>query len=80
MAEFGLGELEKTGLELVVYINSERYCAKELVLFPTPDLPGTPPSGSGRRSGKMETFRCRRGQVWLYVAGEPSSADARPPA
>jgi D-lyxose ketol-isomerase len=30
--------------------------------------------------GKMETFRCRWGRVWLYVAGNPSSArQALPP-
>lgn len=34
MAELGLGELEYTGLELVVYVNTDRYCAKELILFP----------------------------------------------
>ena len=28
VAEFGLGDLEKTGPELVVYINTERYCAR----------------------------------------------------
>jgi D-lyxose ketol-isomerase len=73
VAELGLGELEKTGLELVVYVNTERYCAKELVLFPRqtcpehchPEVAGSP--------GKMETFRCRWGRVWLYVEGEPTS-------
>src|ERR1035437_3341867 len=30
-----------------------------------PSLAGSP--------GKMETLRCRWGQVWLYVAGEPTS-------
>ena len=34
VADFGLDELETTGLELVVYVNTERVCAKELVLFP----------------------------------------------
>jgi len=34
VAEFGLGELEMTGLELITYINNERYCAKDLILFP----------------------------------------------
>ncbi len=28
VVDFGLSELERTGLELVVYINNERYCAK----------------------------------------------------
>lgn len=70
IAEFGLGELERTGLELVVYVNTDRYCAKELVLFPRQTCPEHrhPPVGS--EPGKQETFRCRRGTVWLYVEGE----------
>jgi D-lyxose ketol-isomerase len=70
IAEFGLGELEQTGLELVVYVNTDRYCAKELVLFPRQTCPEHrhPPVGSD--PGKMETFRCRWGKVWLYVEGE----------
>jgi D-lyxose ketol-isomerase len=73
IAEFGLGELERTGLELVVYINNEQYCAKELVLFPRQTCPEHrhPPVGSD--PGKMETFRCRWGKVWLYVEGEPAA-------
>lgn len=72
VAEFGLGELERTGLELVVYVNTDRYCAKELVLFPGQTCPEhRHPSVFGEQ-GKMETFRCRWGKVWLYVAGEPS--------
>ena len=34
VVDFGLGDLEHTGLELVVYVNTDRCCAKELVLFP----------------------------------------------
>lgn len=70
IAEFGLGELERTGLELVVYVNTDRYCAKELVLFPGQTCPEHrhPPVGSD--PGKMETFRCRWGKVWLYVEGQ----------
>ena len=33
VADFGLGELETTGLELLTYVNTDRVCAKELVLF-----------------------------------------------
>ncbi|MGD0112804.1 MAG: D-lyxose/D-mannose family sugar isomerase [Armatimonadota bacterium] len=69
VADFGLGELERTGLEIVTYINTDRYCAKELVLFPRQTCPEhRHPSVSGD-PGKMETFRCRSGTVWLYVAG-----------
>jgi D-lyxose ketol-isomerase len=81
VAEMGLGELERTGLELVVYINNERYCAKELVLFPRQTCPEhrhPPVTGA---PGKMETFRCRWGKVWLYVPGKPTPArQARVPA
>ena len=70
IADFGLGQLEEIGLQLVVYVNTERVCAKELVLFPRqtcpehrhPPVDGTP--------GKEETFRCRSGLVRLYVDGE----------
>ena len=34
VTDLGLGRLEETGLQLVVYENNDRYCAKELVLFP----------------------------------------------
>ena len=80
VAEFGLGELEKTGLELVVYINAERYCAKELILFPRQTCPEHRHPTLAGSPGKMETFRCRQGQVWLYIAGEPTHAlQGRPP-
>lgn len=70
VAEFGRGKLERTSLELVVYVNTDRYCAKELVRFPHQTCPEHhhPPHGSD--PGKMETFRCRWGRVWLYVEGE----------
>jgi D-lyxose ketol-isomerase len=81
VAEFGLGDLEKTGLELVVYINTDRYCAKELILFPHQTCPEHCHPTLAGNTGKMETFRCRWGQVWLYVAGEPASEpQGRPPA
>jgi D-lyxose ketol-isomerase len=34
VADFGLGDLYRTGLEIVTYVNTDRCCAKELVLFP----------------------------------------------
>jgi D-lyxose ketol-isomerase len=70
IAEFGLNDLERTGLELVVYVNTDRYCAKELVLFPRQTCPEHRHPPVGDDPGKMETFRCRWGKVWLYVEGE----------
>ena len=34
VADFGLGDLDNIGLELLVYVNTDKVCAKELVLFP----------------------------------------------
>jgi D-lyxose ketol-isomerase len=80
IAEFGLGELLRTGLELVTYINTDRYCAKELVLFPGQTCPEHRHPPVGNDPGKMETFRCRWGKVFLYVEGPPTARpQAQPP-
>ncbi len=72
VADFGLNDVQHIGLELVVYENNDRYCAKELVLFPGQICPEHrhPPRDAGN-PGKRETFRCRWGKVFLYVEGEP---------
>jgi D-lyxose ketol-isomerase len=72
IADLGLGELERQGLELVTYVNTDRYCAKELVLFPHQTCPQHRHPPVDGRPGKQETFRCRRGRVYLYVTGEPT--------
>ena len=71
VVDYRLNRLEELGIQIFIYANNERYCAKELVLFPGqtcvehrhPPFGGTP--------GKQETFRCRWGLVYLYVPGEP---------
>lgn len=80
VADFGLSELEQTGLEVVVYVNTQRVCAKEIVMFPGqtcpehrhPPFDGTP--------GKEETFRCRKGLVYLYLEGPPAERPRCRPA
>ena len=53
VADFGLGRLEEIGLQIVVYVNTERVCAKELVLFPRQTCPEHrhPPVGRGPGQG-----------------------------
>lgn len=69
VADFGLSRLREQGLQLLVYVNTDRYCAKELVMYPGQTCPEHrhPPFDGG--PGKEETFRCRRGSVTLRVAG-----------
>ncbi len=73
VADVGLNRLPSEGLELVTYVNTDRYCAKELVLFPGQTCPEHRHPPVHGRAGKQETFRCRRGLVWLYVEGSPAS-------
>jgi D-lyxose ketol-isomerase len=81
IADLGLGEFEETGLALVVYINTQRCCAKELVLFPGQTCPQHLHPPVNGEPGKEETFRCRWGTVYLYVSGEATpDPTAKPPA
>jgi len=71
VADFGLDDLKNTGLEIVVYVNTMRCCAKELVLFPHQTCPEhRHPPINRENSGKEETFRCRWGKIYLYVTGK----------
>ena len=81
VADFGLSRLDEIGLQLVVYVNTERVCAKELVLFPRQTCPEHRHPPTEVSPGKEETFRCRSGTVYLYVEGAPTADPAcRPPA
>ena len=69
VADFGLGRLRETGLLILVYVNTDRYCAKELVLYPNQTCPEHRHPPFGGTPGKEETFRCRLGSVELWVDG-----------
>jgi D-lyxose ketol-isomerase len=80
VVDFGLDALDEIGAQIVVYVNTERVCAKEIVLFPNqtcaehrhPPFDGTP--------GKEETFRVRTGIVFLHVEGDPTPEPKARPA
>ena len=80
VADFGLNDLEATGLEVLTYVNTERCCAKEIVMFPRQTCPEHWHPTMDGIPGKEETFRCRWGAVYLYVPGTPEPNPAcRPP-
>lgn len=72
IADFGLGRLDEIGVELITCANTEHVCAKEVILFPNQICPEHRHPPYDDAPGKEETFRCRWGEVYLYVAGEPT--------
>ena len=73
IADCGFDDIENCGLQVVVYENNDRYCAKELIQFPRQLCPEhRHPPIDEKNTGKQETFRCRWGELYLYVEGEPT--------
>lgn len=77
VCDFGLGKIEEFGLQLLTYINTEKVCAKEMVLTPGQTCPEHKHVPTDGMAGKEETFRCRYGKVFLYVSGEGNKADVK---
>ena len=74
IADFRLNQYEQTGLGVLVYVNTERCCAKELAMLPHQTCPEHLHPPVGDYPGKEETFRCRWGTVYLYVSGEKTDS------
>ena len=80
IADMGLDRFEQIGLGVLVYVNTDRCCAKELAMWPRQTCPQHRHPPADGRPGKEETFRCRWGTVYLYVPGEPTpQPGAKPP-
>jgi len=75
VTDLGVGDIQNIGLQVVQYENNDRYCAKELIMTPWQICPEhRHPFVSDQNPGKRETFRCRYGEVYLYVEGEAAAA------
>ncbi len=73
--DFDIGIPDEVGLQLLTYVNTEKVCAKEMVLFPHQSCPEHIHVPTNGMPGKEETFRCRLGKVYLYVPGEGKKED-----
>ena len=69
--------VDKVGLQVLTYVNTDRVCAKEMVLIPGQTCPEHKHVPTGGMQGKEETFRCRYGKVYLYVPGEGKREDIK---
>ncbi|MFW5753086.1 MAG: D-lyxose/D-mannose family sugar isomerase, partial [Planctomycetota bacterium] len=72
IADFGLDRYHEIGLAILVYVNTDRCCAKELAMTPGMVCPEhTHPPIAGEL-GKEETFRVRAGECFLFLPGDDS--------
>lgn len=70
IADLGLNQFEHTGLAILTYVNTERVCAKEMVLLPYQICPEHMHPTFGNTLGKEETFRCRYGTISLHITDD----------
>lgn len=77
IADFGLDRYEQFGLAIHVYVNTERCCAKELVMLPGQICPEHRHPPIDGEPGKEETFRVRQGEVRLFLPGHKKESGER---
>ena len=81
VVDFGLGELEQSGVQILTLVDTARIAVKVLVLFPWQTEPEHTHPPLGEYAGKEETIRCEWGELYLYTPGEPAPAPiGSPPA
>lgn len=69
ITDFGLNDFFCIGLGVIIYVNTERVCVKELALTPFQICPQHKHPNIMKNPGKEETFRCRWGEIYLYIDG-----------
>jgi len=72
VADFGLSELEQSGVQILTLVDTDRIAAKVLVSFPYQTEPEHTHPPLGDYPGKEETIRCEWGELYLYGPGEPT--------
>jgi D-lyxose ketol-isomerase len=70
VADFGLSDLDREGVQVLTLVQTERISVKVLVLFPNQTEPEHwhPPVGGD--PGKEESIRVIAGTVYFYIPGE----------
>lgn len=69
VTDFGLNDFYNIGLGVIIYVNTKRVCAKELAMTSFQICPQHIHPDIDGAEGKEETFRCRAGEVYIYIKG-----------
>ena len=70
VADFGLGELEQSGGQILTLVDTREIAVKLIAMFPGQTLPEHRHPPLGDYPGKAETIRCEWGVFYLYAEGE----------
>jgi len=70
VADFGLSDLDREGVQVLTLVQTERISVKVLVLFSNQTEPEHWHPPVGEDPGKEETIRVLAGTVYFYVPGE----------
>ena len=80
IADFGLGEIEISGAQIITIIDTDQLATKILILLPGQTEPEHTHPVIGDYLGKEETIRCEWGELYLYGPGEITpNPKAKPP-
>ena len=81
VADFGLGDLEHFGAQILTLVNTEQIAVKLIAMTPFQILPEHWHPKIGEYQGKEEILRVAWGQLLMYSPGEPTPQPrARVPA
>ena len=80
VADFGLGNLDEEGAQILTLVQTDRIGVKVIALTPWQALPEHWHPRVGDDPGKEETVRHIWGDLCVYTAGEPSVSAGRVPA
>ncbi|MHC5034997.1 MAG: D-lyxose/D-mannose family sugar isomerase [Planctomycetota bacterium] len=79
--DFGLGEIQQTGLQVLSIVETDAIGVRVLALLPGQTCPEHRHPPLGKYPGKEETFRCAWGEVYVCMCGPRTAAPrARAPA
>lgn len=79
VVDFGLGNADVEGAQILTLLNTDRLSVKIIVLLPHQTLPEHRHPPVGDDPGKEETVRVITGTFYLYVPGEDNIAANAPP-
>jgi hypothetical protein len=80
VVDFGLNELERSGVQIIPLVDTHRLTVKLLIMLPNQTEPEHRHPPLGDYPGKEETIRCEWGELYLYGPGEAApNPKAHPP-